>query len=1012
MIRPGGDPSQPIRRRRRALAAGILVVLAYAGSSLRRLDAPGRLYVLDAPLLGVAPRLVAPGWRLVPRGVARLADYPSGPEEIRADLSGERAAASREGARLEAEVDLTCEVPRDRVLDLHRARGPGYSAWLAAVAAGEATERLREAPYDAVRNRDPELARAVRSGVAEKAAAAGIRVTRLRIVQVAAPGETSAAILKTATPPLDRRVVLIGVDSFDWRIIEPLMRSGRMPNVARLVARGARFNLKTITPILSPVVWTSIATGVKPSRHGIADFVVAAPGTGGLIPVTSAMRQVPALWSLLSRQGTDVAVVGWWATWPAETVRGRIVSDRVAFQLFEDTARDDWKSDDPAQTRGKTYPPDLFASIRPLIRAPSEVGDAEVARFLPGGRFPDPAGLTGEERDRIRSFRTILAAEQTYHAIGLRLLDGDETRLALLYYEAPDTASHLFMRCQPPLLPGVPREEMERFSGVVDRVYEWVDGLIGETVARAGKDADIVLVSDHGFRSGESRPRDSDPRIGKGNAADWHAPIGVLVLAGPDVRAGVDLGSASVLDVAPTVLALYGLPAARDLDGQPLTRALDPGFLARHPVAWVDTYGGFRAPPEEAAASPGAGDTEVVERLRSLGYIGEDRMTAHNNRGVMALEEGDPDAAIAAFDRALGGGEEGGSMVRVNLAHAWLLKGDLARAEALASQVLETEPRNKQAESLLASVALKRADLAAAERHLERAIAIDPSFVPALSQLGRLREKQGEDAAALAIYRRVIAIAPLSPAELNAIGNIERRRGEGERAAEAWREAVRCDAQYFGAYNNLGLYLQEKGRLGEARALYDQGLAIRPENPTLRNSLGTLLALQGDSRGALAEFERAVRADPEWPVAQGNRATLLFEMERYREAGDAFERWMTIEPDSIEARLGLALTLLMLHRRDEAVGRFREVLDRDPKNVKAHIALGETLLRQGDLAGAQEHLEAAARAGGDIARVYRSLGEVYLARGLRREAAGAFRRSLALDPKQDDVRRRLEEAGG
>src|SRR2546425_12503994 len=123
-----------------------------------------------------------------------------------------------------------------------------------------------------------------------------------------------------------------------------------------IFARGARANLKTIRPILSPVIWTSIATGMKPSRHGIVDFVVNARDTGALVPVTSAMRQVPALWTLMSRQGIDVAVVAWWATWPAETVRGSMVTDRVAFQLFNDTIQDDWKSADPAKNRGKTYP--------------------------------------------------------------------------------------------------------------------------------------------------------------------------------------------------------------------------------------------------------------------------------------------------------------------------------------------------------------------------------------------------------------------------------------------------------------------------------------------------------------------------------------------------------------------------------------------------------------------------------------------------------------------------------
>ncbi len=1000
-------------RPRVVLAVAVVLLVLYGLGSVSRLEAPDRRYVVDYPLLSLAPRPVDPGRRFIPLLIGRVSAYPAGPAGLKVDLSGERAAASREGARLDVEVDLTYEVPADRVLDLHRARGPGFEAgWLAEAARRQAAARLAQSPYDQVRDRDPELARAVRGALADEVAKDGLRVTALRIVQIAGAGETSGAIRRVETPPLERRVVVIGVDSFDWRILEPLLKRGQMPNVARLIARGARAHLRTIRPILSPVIWTSIATGVKPSRHGIVDFVVTSRETGALMPVTSAMRQVPALWTLLGRQGIDVSVVAWWATWPAETVRGSVVTDRVAYQLFEESIKEDWKSADPARNRGKTFPPDLFDQVRPLIRAPGDVTDDEVARFLPDGAMP--RALSPERHELLDGFRTVLAAGQTYHAIALRQFAAGGPGLRMVYYEGPDTASHLFMRYRPPLLPGVAREEMDLFGGMVDRYYELQDRYIGEIVEQAGEDATVILVSDHGFKSDDSRPPHSDPRIGKGDAADWHTPIGVFVAVGPGIRAGVDLGAASVLDVTPTVLALFGLPVARDMDGQPLTEALDPAFLKDHPVAWIDSYGGFRSLTQDGGAIASGEDAEVIEKLRNLGYIGEDRLTAHNNRGVMALDEGEVDAAIADFEKALAtsGGEAGGSMVRTNLARAWLQKGDPDKAAGLATQALAADPRNKQAESILAAIALKRGDLAEADRRLRRALAIDPSFVQARSQLARLHLQRGEDEAALAELRRVVAIAPLSPVEYNNIGNIHRKRGQIGRAMEAYREALRCDAQYIGAYNNLGLCLQEKGKLGEARALYEKALAIRPENPILRNSLGTLLALQGRKEQAVAEFQRAVKSDDGWPVAQGNLATTLFERGRFEEARAAFARWMEIEDGSIEPRLGLALSLLMLQRRDEATAQFEEVLRRDPGNLRAHIALGETCLHAGDLDRARTHLEAAVRLDARIPRVHNSLGEAYLRLGLKPQAAQAFRRSLAIDPRQDAVRRRLAGAGG
>ncbi len=944
----------------------------------------------------------------MPRLLGRISGYPAAARTIRVDLSGPHAAASREGARVEVGADLTYALPPERILDLHRTRGPEYeSAWLEPLLRKRVSDTLAGASYDLVRTRDPGLARAARAALTDDLAGAGLRVESLRIVPVAGIGESSRAIRQAGVKPLERQVVLIGLDSFDWRISEPLLKRGKMPNLARLIARGTRANLKTIRPILSPVIWTSIATGMKPSRHGIVDFVVTARDTGDLLPVTSAMRQVPALWTLLSAQGTDVDVVGWWATWPAETVRGSVVSDRVAFQLFEQEVKDDWKNGDPAKTRGKTYPPELFDSIRPLIKAPAEVTDDEVAWFLPGGKYPP--SLSGEQADLVKQFRTVIAAGETYHAVALRLLRSGNPGLRMIYYEGPDEASHLFMRYRPPLLPGVEPRDLTLFGGVVDRYYERSDRLIGDIVDAAGPDATVLVVSDHGFKSGDNRPPDTDSRIDKGNAAEWHTPVGVLVMAGPDIRPGYDLESASVLDIAPTILALYGLPAARDMDGQPLTDALAPAFLRRHPVAWIDSYGGVRGPSQEVAAADAAGDAELLEKLRNLGYIGEERMTAHNNRGIIALDEGDADGAIADFQKALEGGDAG-SMVRVNLARAYLTKGDLDKSRSYAEAVLRDDPKNKAAELLLATVDMKRDELDAAETHLRRAIAIDPTFVPARSKLGEVLRRRGRDDAALAEFRAVVEIAPISPIEYDDIGNIHREHHRPDLAMQAYREALRVDAQYIGAYNNLGLCLQELHRLDEAKTLYDKALLIRPENPVLRNSLGTLLALKGDRDGALAEFERAARADPDWPVAQGNLATLLFEAGRAADARPAFERWVALEPASIDARLGLGLDLLMLRDQDGAVTRFREVLDRDPRNFRARTALGETLLRQGRLEEAQTHLEAAARIDPGVARVYGSLGEVYLRRGLKSEAARALRRSLAIEPGQEKIRRLLSEA--
>ena len=110
------------------------------------------------------------------------------------------------------------------------------------------------------------------------------------------------------------------------------MADGTMPNIAALAHDGSCGPLLTQHPPLSPLVWTTMMTGVSPLRHRILDFTRFNPITRQREPITSDERAVPAIWNMVSAQGRRVDVVGLWATYPPEAVNGTIVSDREIVQ--------------------------------------------------------------------------------------------------------------------------------------------------------------------------------------------------------------------------------------------------------------------------------------------------------------------------------------------------------------------------------------------------------------------------------------------------------------------------------------------------------------------------------------------------------------------------------------------------------------------------------------------------------------------------------------------------------
>ena len=123
------------------------------------------------------------------------------------------------------------------------------------------------------------------------------------------------------------RVLLIGWDAADWRVIHPLLDAGKLPALERLVNRGVMGNLATLQPVLSPMLWTSIATGKRPYQHGVLGFVEPTPDGRGVRPVSGTSRKTKALWNILSQEGLYSNIIGWWPSHPVEPIRGAMVSN-------------------------------------------------------------------------------------------------------------------------------------------------------------------------------------------------------------------------------------------------------------------------------------------------------------------------------------------------------------------------------------------------------------------------------------------------------------------------------------------------------------------------------------------------------------------------------------------------------------------------------------------------------------------------------------------------------------
>ncbi len=414
-----------------------------------------------------------------------------------------------------------------------------------------------------------------------------------------------------SSPAPAPRVVVLGIDAGTWDLLDGFIARGLLPNLAKLRSEGASGKLQSSEASSSPVIWTSIATGKTPEKHGITWFVRFPDGPGKPRAVDRTQRTSRTLWNILGDKGLDVAVVGWYVTWPAEQVNGRLVSDIAHYGDID----------------GESFPPYCLSTLAPVAESEAVAAMPAFMDFV-----YDPARATAGEAaqpsldflvyDRfVRSYSRDLFYVRATEAL---LNDGPLPEVLFLYLRGTDDVQHGFWKFMDPKPFGdVPPDQVEKFGKVIERYWSWIDARVGEILAHYKEPPLVLVMSDHGAGPAVGSAAVTEHRYLHLSGA--HRSQGILLASGPGVRKGAVIEGASVYDVAPTLLHYLGYAVGDDMDGHALTGFFEPA-IAERPVEHVATYETAAAPPPGSSATaaprPGAAvDQKQLEHLRSLGYI-------------------------------------------------------------------------------------------------------------------------------------------------------------------------------------------------------------------------------------------------------------------------------------------------------------------------------------------------------------------------------------------------------
>lgn len=689
---------------------------------------------------------------------------------------------------------------------------------------------------------------------------------------------------------MTQKVLLLGWDAADWKVITPLLDAGLMPHLETLLNQGVMGNLSTLYPVLSPMLWTSIATGKRAHKHGIHGFSEPDPVSGGVRPITNLGRKTKALWNILQQNGLKSNLVGWWPSHPAEPISGVMVSNH--YQQATAAVDQPW-----TMRPGTVHPPRLAEALAEFRLHPGELEGDMLLPFVPRA-----AQIDQKKDPRLGSLAKILAENASIHAAATALMQLEPWDFMGVYFDGIDHFCHGFMKYHPPRLEWTSEEDFELYKEVVNGGYQFHDLMLGTYLRLIDQDTTVIIVSDHGFHPDHLRPREipNEPA----GPADEHRHFGVIAMMGPELKKDELIFGASLLDVTPTILSLFGLPVGRDMDGKPLLNAyLTPPEVDYLP-SWDEVPGDAGLHPAGVQADP-VNQAEALKQLVELGYIDKPdehletaaRQTVKELRYNLARDYQDsqliPQAAVLFTELWDEWPDESRFGVHKLECQLRLDQPDLAR------QTLERLRREKARYAKTAAAELqqlneerqhrKPEDLSDQERRrlnqLRKKAGVNQHAFAFLE--GRVLAASGEHEQALAAFVQAEQV------QTHNLPSLYQHQAESLLALRRWHEAqAKLEAilslDPVNAHAQLGLCRTHLG-LRRPQPALDAALAsigLIYHNPLGHFLCGLALRRLGRHEEAASALQTALSQNPVFPAAHRLLAALYLQQQRIPEANE------------------------------------------------------------------------------------------------------------------------------
>lgn len=415
------------------------------------------------------------------------------------------------------------------------------------------------------------------------------------------------------------KVVLIGIESLSLLQIEDMVSRGELPNLARMMREGTRARLRCPDPLLSPMLWSTLLTGQDAVKHQMTAAYVRLDE--GVTVAPSSMRTAPSLFQIVSSNRQMVASIGFPGTWPAEVLNGFNLSHGAIPSRLVEAAEHSF----PREAGDRAaFPESLYDRALDHYTPVEDMDRADTSPFFVlredefSMLYDQPLGSIFRLDNPLRDFALSLQRDRAQVALSGELLAEFPLKILGIHLELTDGLQPVYWRAAWPDHYTIPEDARRRFRETIDECYRRLDEWIGALSDAAGDNAVICVVGNRGFGHG------TDEMSAPGEAPELMPSVineTLLLLMGPGVRRGTDLGAVDLVDVTPTLLTVLDIAVGTGMDGAVLDAAFTDAFRAGHPRRSTEPYTDeFRSAPRypsqlrEAARQRAASPTPEDDR--------------------------------------------------------------------------------------------------------------------------------------------------------------------------------------------------------------------------------------------------------------------------------------------------------------------------------------------------------------------------------------------------------------